>query len=65
MNHRHRSLPYHSLIALSVEKLKEAENALRHMVLFGRHSDLDHSLIEAGAFIRQAISTLKRTLPKR
>ena len=62
MNPLHRSSSWCDLIAQSLDKLTEAENDLRRAVLFEWDSDVDHALIEADAFIRRAISTLKNTL---
>jgi hypothetical protein len=49
----------------SLQKLHEAQSALRSIVLFARDPSLDHSLIEAHALIRRAISILKEMLPNR
>lgn len=54
-----------SLIAESVQKLNDAENALRHVILFAFDPALNHSFIEADALIRRAISILMKTLPNR
>ena len=58
-----RPVPLNSLVAQSLEKLNEAESALRCIILFALDPTLNHSLIEADAFIRRAISTLTKALP--
>jgi len=60
-----RPVPLNALVAQSLEKLNEAESALRCIILFAIDPTLNHSLIEADAFIRRAISTLQKALPKR
>jgi hypothetical protein len=65
MDPAHRPLPLDSLVAQSLEKLNEAESALRHIILFSFDPALNHSLIEADAFIRRAIWALKKALPAR
>ena len=65
MDTLHRPPPWNSLVAHSLEKLNEAESDLRHIILFAFDPALNHSLIEADAFIRRAISTLRKALPTR
>lgn len=65
MDPLHRPLPLNSLVAQSLEKLNEAESNLRCIILFALDPGLNHSLIEADAFIRRAISTLTSALPTR
>jgi hypothetical protein len=65
MDPAHRPLPLDSLVVQSLEKLNEAQSALRHMILFAFDPALNHSLIEADAFIRRAIGALKKALPTR
>jgi hypothetical protein len=65
MDRLRRSPAWYYLIKRSLERLDEAQNALRHVVLFAYDPKLEHSLIQADAFIRQAISALKGALPTR
>lgn len=65
MDPLHRPPPWNYLVAQSMEKLNEAESVLRCIILFAFDPALNHSLIEADAFIRRAIATLRKTLPTR
>jgi hypothetical protein len=65
MDSLHGPLPWNPLVAQSLNKLNEAESALRHVIVFAFDPALSHSLIEADAFIRRAISILREMLPAR
>jgi hypothetical protein len=65
MDPLHRPPPWNYLVAQSLDKLNEAGAALRHIILFAFDPALNHSLIEADAFIRRAILTLRKALPTR
>ncbi len=65
MDPLHRPPHWNYLVAQSLGKLDEAEQALRHILLLAFDPALNHSLIEADAFIRRAISTLRKVLPTR
>jgi hypothetical protein len=65
MDPAHRPLPLNLLVAQSLEKLNEAESALRQIILFAFDPALNHSLIEANAFTRRAIWALQKALPTR
>ncbi|HEV2175547.1 MAG TPA: hypothetical protein VGR71_18370 [Nitrospira sp.] len=50
-------------IERAINKLAQAEDHLRDVVLIGTNPELSHLLFEAQAFIRQAVSSLSKASP--
>jgi hypothetical protein len=53
----------YSLVEQAINKLAQAEDHLREVVLIGTNPGFNHVLFEAEALIRQAVSALTRTIP--
>jgi len=52
----------YSLVEQAINKLAQAQDHLREVVLIGTHPGFNHVLFEAEALIRQAVSALRRNI---
>jgi hypothetical protein len=52
----------HGLVEQAINKLAQAEDHLRDVVLIGATPEFNHLLFEAETFIRQAVAVLTKTI---